>query len=110
MLSHVAISRHVKALGDAIKFNPQDKVVNWLPLYHDFGLIAAFLIPLTLGIPTVHIDPFQWVIAPVILLEAITKERGTISCLPNFAYNIMGQIKFLKKNLRELIFPLLEHF
>lgn len=90
MLSHTAINRHITALGKALKLTPDDKVVNWLPLYHDFGLIAAFLIPLTLGIPTVHMDPFQWVIAPVILLEAITKERGTISCLPNFAYNIMA--------------------
>jgi acyl-CoA synthetase (AMP-forming)/AMP-acid ligase II len=54
------------------------------------GLIAAFYLPLTLGIPVVQLDPFEWVVAPVILLEAISKEKGTISWLPNFAYNLMA--------------------
>ena len=89
-LSHQAVSRQVNSLGKAFKFTMDDKVVNWLPLYHDFGLIAAFHIPLALGIPLINIDPFQWVIAPIILLEAISKEGGTLSCLPNFAYNIMA--------------------
>jgi acyl-CoA synthetase (AMP-forming)/AMP-acid ligase II len=38
----------------------------------------------------VQLDPFEWVVAPVILLEAISKERGTLSWLPNFAYNLMA--------------------
>jgi fatty-acyl-CoA synthase len=90
MLSHIAISKHIKALGQAVKYTRRDKVVNWLPLYHDLGLIATFQIPLALGVTSVFIDPFQWIIAPIILLEAITKEKGTFSCLPNFAYNIMA--------------------
>jgi acyl-CoA synthetase (AMP-forming)/AMP-acid ligase II len=54
------------------------------------GLIAAFHVPLTFGIPTVHIDPFEWVQIPALLLEAITKEKGTLAWLPNFAYNLMA--------------------
>src|SRR4030065_1540366 len=54
------------------------------------GLIAAFHLPLAFGIPSVQIDPFEWVMIPSILLEAITKEKGTITWLPNFAYNIMA--------------------
>src|SRR3990172_6413369 len=90
VLSNRAILEHVFRYGEAIQVNPDDKRVSWLPLYHDMGLIAAFYLPLTLGIPVIQVDPFEWVTAPIILLEAISKERGTLSWLPNFAYNLMA--------------------
>jgi acyl-CoA synthetase (AMP-forming)/AMP-acid ligase II len=90
VLSNRAILEHVFRYGEAIQVNSDDKIVSWLPLYHDMGLIAAFYLPLTLGIPVIQLDPFEWVMAPVILLEAISKERGTLSWLPNFAYNLMA--------------------
>jgi acyl-CoA synthetase (AMP-forming)/AMP-acid ligase II len=90
LLSHRAVLEHVKYYGKAIELNENDKVVSWLPLYHDMGLIAAFHLPLAFGIPTVQIDPFEWVIVPSLLLEAVSSERGTISWLPNFAFNMMA--------------------
>ena len=90
LLSHRAVLEHVKYYGQAIGLNANDKIVSWLPLYHDMGLIAAFHLPLAFGIPTVQIDPFEWVMVPSLLLDAISLERGTISWLPNFAYNMIA--------------------
>lgn len=90
VLSHRAVLNHVLNLGKAFRLSENDKACSWLPLYHDFGLIAAFHIPLAYGITTVQLDPFEWVLAPVILLEAITKEKATMSFLPNFAYNVLA--------------------
>jgi fatty-acyl-CoA synthase len=90
LLSHRAVLNHVKNYGKAIELTENDKVVSWLPLYHDMGLIAAFHLPLAFGIPSVQIDPFEWVVVPSLLLEAVSRERGTISWLPNFAYNMMA--------------------
>ena len=90
VLSHNAILNHVANLSDALKLNDSDKVVSWLPLYHDMGLIGAYHIPMAFGIPTIQIDPFEWVLAPVLMLEAITKEKATICWIPNFAYNIFA--------------------
>jgi len=90
VLTHRAVLEHVRHYGKAISIRQDDKVVSWLPLYHDMGLIAAFYLPLTLGIPLVQLDPFEWVSAPVILLEAISREKGTLAWLPNFAYNLMA--------------------
>jgi acyl-CoA synthetase (AMP-forming)/AMP-acid ligase II len=91
VLSHRAILNHVQNLGNALKLSEEDKFVSWLPLYHDFGLIACFQIPLAYGITSIHINPFEWVLAPVLLLEAITKEKATVTCLPNFAYNVLAE-------------------
>jgi len=90
LLSHKAVLDHVTNYGNAIKLNSEDRIISWLPLYHDMGLIAAFHLPLTFGIPVVQIDTFEWVMIPSLLLEAISKEKGTLTWLPNFAYNILA--------------------
>ena len=90
MLSHRAVLEHVRRYGESIGISSEDKVVSWLPLYHDMGLIAAFYLPLVSGVPVVQLDPFEWVSAPVILLEAVSRERGTLAWLPNFAYNLLA--------------------
>jgi acyl-CoA synthetase (AMP-forming)/AMP-acid ligase II len=90
LLSHRAVLEHVKYYGEALGLTEHDKIVSWLPLYHDMGLIAAFHLPLAFGIPTIQIDPFEWVVVPSILLEVVSKERATITWLPNFAYSMMA--------------------
>lgn len=90
LLSNSAVLDHIKYYGDAINLNVNDKVVSWLPLYHDMGLVAAFHLPLVFGITSIQIDPFEWVLAPQLLLDVITEEKGTITWLPNFAYNILA--------------------
>ena len=106
VLSHHAIIRHIQEYSSVLGISNSDKVVSWLPLYHDMGLIAAFHLPLICGIPTVQIDPFQWVSMPELLIEVISKESGTITWLPNFAYDFMSdridQDDIEQYNLRSL--------
>jgi acyl-CoA synthetase (AMP-forming)/AMP-acid ligase II len=55
------------------------------------GLIAGFLMPILTGTTLVLMSPFDWVRAPVRLLEAVSRYRGTLTWLPNFAYNFCAQ-------------------
>ena len=90
VLSHRAILEHARSYGEAIALRPEDRVVTWLPLYHDMGLIAAYYLPLVHGIPVVQLSPMEWVASPVLLLQALSGEGGTLSWLPNFAYNLIA--------------------
>ena len=90
LLSHRAVWTHLKNYSKAIRLAKTDKVVSWLPLYHDMGLVAAFHLPLAFGIPSVQIDPFEWVQAPALLFQAVSREKGTLSWMPNFAFNLMA--------------------
>lgn len=90
MLSHNAVLKHIENYSKAINLTLDDKIVSWLPLYHDMGLIAAFHLPLAFGITTIQLDPFEWVLVPSLLFEAITNEKATITWLPNFAFNILA--------------------
>lgn len=87
-LSHRAVLNQLAAYSAAIQLNPsQDVIVSWLPLYHDMGLIASFILPILYGVPLVLMSPFDWVRAPQRLLQAVSHYRGTLTWLPNFAYN-----------------------
>ena len=89
-LSHRAVLEHVDRYGEAIRLSGDDRIVSWLPLYHDMGLIAAFHLPLARGVTTVQLDPFEWIAAPALFLQACSRESGTLAWLPNFAYNVMA--------------------
>lgn len=90
-LSHTALYNQLVAYREAIQLTPQDVIVSWLPLYHDMGLIAGFLLPILTGIPLVLMSPFDWVRAPQRLFQAVSQYQGTLSWLPNFAYNFCAQ-------------------
>lgn len=90
LLSNRAVLDHVENMANAMEVKDDDKVVSWLPLYHDMGLIGAYHFAIAFGITTIQIDPFEWVLAPSLMLDAITKEKATLAWLPNFAYNLMA--------------------
>lgn len=82
-LSHRAILNQVQSLVASLEISRKDVVVNWLPLYHDFGLFAGLILPLFSAIPAVLVSPFKWLRNPGILLGLIHRHRGTISFMPN---------------------------
>lgn len=90
-LSHQAVFNQLESYKLALKLQEDDVIVSWLPLYHDMGLIAGFLMPLLCGIPLVLMSPFDWVRAPYRLMQAVSKYHGTLSWLPNFAYNFCAK-------------------
>ena len=97
-LAHQAVFNQLDAYNAALGLNEQDMIVSWLPLYHDMGLIAGFLMPILSGIPLVLSSPFDWVRAPYRLMQSVTKYKGTLSWLPNFAFNFCAQ-KIRDRNL-----------
>ncbi|HEY79832.1 MAG TPA: fatty acyl-AMP ligase [Anaerolineae bacterium] len=90
-LSHRAVLNQLASYARAIELRPDDVIVSWLPLYHDMGLIAGFIQPLVQGIPLVLMSPFDWVRHPALLLRAIHAYQGTLTWLPNFAYNHLAR-------------------
>jgi acyl-CoA synthetase (AMP-forming)/AMP-acid ligase II len=87
MLTHRAIIDEVHAYAEAIRFTDQDSIASWLPLYHDMGFIGCFMTSVVLGTHLVALDPFEWVMRPTQLLDAIQEYRTTFTWLPNFAFS-----------------------
>ena len=88
MLTHANMLANIRAIGQAMQAGPGDVVVTWLPLYHDMGLIGAWLTPLHFGLPVVVMSPLAFLTRPEKWLQAFHKHRGTITAAPNFAYEL----------------------
>ncbi|MBL8091863.1 MAG: AMP-binding protein [Anaerolineales bacterium] len=101
-LSHRAILNQLNSYSETIQLNKEnDVIVSWLPLYHDMGFIACFIMPVILQIPLVLMSPFDWVRAPYKLLQSVSQYKGTLSWLPNFAFNFCAQ-KIRERNLENV--------
>ena len=74
----------------AINLSERDRIISWLPIYHDMGLRACFMLPLLTGTPLVAMSPFEWVRDPVMFLKAFSHYRGTLGWAPNFCFNLLA--------------------
>jgi acyl carrier protein len=88
LLSHANLLANIRAIGEAIAVRPDDVAVSWLPLYHDMGLIGAWLGSLYHGIPVALLSPLSFLARPSRWLWALHSHRGTVSPAPNFAFDL----------------------
>jgi 1-acyl-sn-glycerol-3-phosphate acyltransferase len=88
LLTHGNLLANVRAVSRAFEVGPHDSGVSWLPLYHDMGLIGAWLMPLYVGFPVTILSPLAFLSRPERWLWAIHYHRATISVGPNFAYEL----------------------
>lgn len=88
VLTHANLLASLRAMGKTLAVGSQDVFVSWLPLYHDMGLIGAWLGSLYYAYPLVVMSPLAFLARPERWLWAIHKYRGTLSGGPNFAYEL----------------------
>lgn len=67
---------------------PEDRALTWLPLFHDMGLIGFVLGTILHDIPTTLLPTEAFARRPTMWMEAMSKERASITFAPNFAYGL----------------------
>lgn len=87
LLTYNNIISNIRSAAKAIKLQPTDLCVSWLPLYHDMGLMS-WLATLFFGIPLTIMSPISFLNRPERWLWTIHYQQGTISAGPNFAYEL----------------------
>ena len=90
-LSHAAVLRQIEHLADAIRLTSDDRIFSWLPLYHDMGLIACFVMPMVRHVHVVMQSPSEWVMQPVSMLELVMRHRCTVAWVPNFTLQFLAR-------------------
>ena len=88
VLSHANLLANIRAMGKAVNADSEDVFVSWLPLYHDMGLIGAWLGSMYFAIVLVVMSPLTFITRPQRWLRAIHQYRGTLSASPNFGYEL----------------------
>ena len=86
VLSHANLLANIRAMAQSLAVDSSDVFVSWLPLYHDMGLIGAWLGSLYSAMPLVLMSPLSFLARPESWLHAISRHRATLSAAPNFAF------------------------
>jgi fatty-acyl-CoA synthase len=92
VLSHGALLANALSIIEKIGVTPEDRVVSWLPWYHDMGLIGFILTALVGGTSVMYMPPQLFVSRPALWLEMLTRFRATLTGGPNFAYALITRI------------------
>lgn len=87
IVSHGNLMANERAIQAAFGHTQESVGVNWLPAFHDMGLIGTILQSLVVGCCSVLLAPHAFLLKPVRWLRAITEYRATTAGAPNFAYD-----------------------
>ena len=87
-LTHANIVANLDAHRETCRMSAATRIVSWLPLSHDMGLIGPVFHPMYLGSQTILLSPPTFLMRPVSWLRAITRYGGTVTGAPNFAFDL----------------------
>jgi len=85
------LAANVDAMGKALHLGGDDRVVSWLPLYHDMGLIGGLLAPVAYGAVCWLLSPLEFMLRPASWMQAVSEARATLTVAPNFAYGLVAR-------------------
>jgi acyl carrier protein len=88
VLSHANLLANIRAMGMAMEASSDDVFMSWLPLYHDMGLIGAWLGCMYFGAPLYVMSPLSFLVRPESWLWSIHRYRATLSASPNFGFEL----------------------
>lgn len=87
-----ALMANVRGIArDGLGIGPEDRCTSWLPLYHDMGLVGFLLTPLVCQISVDLFATRDFARRPLLWLELITRNGGTLSYSPTFGYELCAR-------------------
>ncbi len=91
-LSHYNFLHNASLMAHASGLTAESVGINWLPLFHDMGLMGGVIQPLFAGFPITLLSPTAFLARPILWLQAITKYRATVSGGPDFGYSYCTEV------------------
>jgi fatty-acyl-CoA synthase len=78
-------------IGPGLEMNGDDRMMSWLPFYHDMGLVGFMLVPMAAQVSIDYLDTREFAMRPRQWLELMTTSRATISFAPSFGYDLCAR-------------------
>ncbi|WP_188316731.1 fatty acyl-AMP ligase [Solihabitans fulvus] len=89
VVSHANALANLRAVSAATRATSADRVVGWLPLFHDMGLVSQLLHPVYEDFQAFLLQPQDFVCDPGRWLREMSRRRATSGSLPGFAYDML---------------------
>jgi acyl-CoA synthetase (AMP-forming)/AMP-acid ligase II len=91
IVTHRNLTANLAMLAEAFGASAASRLVSWLPLHHDMGLIAQLLLALDRGAEIALMEPLAFVRRPEVWLRAVAARSATIAGGPDFAYALCAR-------------------
>ena len=74
-----------------IQVRDDDRMMSWLPFYHDMGLVGAMLTLVAVQVTADYLPTEFFARRPLLWLELISRNKATISYSPTFGYELCAR-------------------
>ncbi len=91
-ISHGNVLHNVTGIKTAVAMSDHERMISWLPLFHDMGLVGAVLFSFCNRYPLFLMTPVQFVKRPALWLKGMSDNRCTIATAPNFGYDYCARL------------------
>src|SRR5947209_3401391 len=88
VVTHAMLLANMAMAQEYLGTDKHSTCVNWVPHYHDMGLILSIVGSMYLGALCVLVSPSGFLQRPLTWLRAVSDYKGVISAAPNFAYDL----------------------
>lgn len=83
-ITHANVLATVQSMILVLGVTEQSVMLNWMPYYHDMGIIAGHIMAVVSHCKVIAMRPFTFVRRPIWWLEKIAEHRVSITYSPNF--------------------------
>ena len=91
-VTHKALLHNLYGHSSAMDLGTNDRVVSWLPWYHDMGLVGCFLSVIANQVSIDYLKTEHFARRPLAWLDLISRNQGnTLSYSPTFGYDICAR-------------------
>jgi fatty-acyl-CoA synthase len=91
-VTHRALLDNLHAHGLGVEVQDSDRVISWLPWYHDMGLVGCMLSPIANQISVDYLKTEDFARRPLAWLDLVSRNPGTtLSYSPTFGYDICSR-------------------
>jgi acyl-CoA synthetase (AMP-forming)/AMP-acid ligase II len=101
LLTHQNLKVNMNSIATGLNLNHQDNTGNWMPLYHDMGLIGYHLTPIFFTHSQYHIETIDFIKNPSLWLDTMSNARISVTGCPNFGLALVLRHLKRKTNLPE---------
>lgn len=91
LLTHKNIVANALSTAERIELEHGDYAFNWLPLSHDFAMLAMHMIPIVFGCNQLCMMPNTFLRKPMIWAKTVSECRANFSPMPTFAMNLIAK-------------------
>jgi fatty-acyl-CoA synthase len=88
MPEHSVICNLNEIADKGVRMTATDRLVSWLPFYHDMGLVGFVLVPLCRQLSVDYLSPRTFAMRPRLWLKIISDNKGTVSSSPPSGYGL----------------------